>query len=86
MDETTDAKLRSWVDVSTDSHFPIQNLPYGVAIRNSDHKPILVTAIGDCVLVDTFHPLLVAKSALDIEDPNYSKSWLEGNFDNTLGE
>ena len=50
MDETTDAKLRSWVDVSTDSHFPIQNLPYGVAIRNSDQKPILVTAIGDSVL------------------------------------
>ena len=38
------------------------------------------------VMVDTFYPLLVAKEALDIEDPNYSKSWLEGNFDNTLGE
>ena len=38
------------------------------------------------VMVDTFYPLLVAKEALDIEDPNYSKSWVEGNFDNTLGE
>ena len=38
------------------------------------------------VMVDTFYPLLVAKEALDIEDSNYSKSWLEGNFDNTLGE
>ena len=50
MDETTDPKLKSWVDVSPDSHFPIQNLPYGVAIRKTGKKPILVTAIGDSVL------------------------------------
>jgi homogentisate 1,2-dioxygenase len=38
------------------------------------------------VMVDTFYPLLVAKEALPIEDPNYTQSWLEGDFDNALGE
>ena len=38
------------------------------------------------VMVDTFYPLLVAKEALPIEDPNYAQSWLEGDFDNALGE
>ena len=30
MDPTTDPALRSWVPVAPESHFPIQNLPYGV--------------------------------------------------------
>ena len=30
MDPTTDPALRSWVPVPPDSHFPIQNLPFGV--------------------------------------------------------
>jgi homogentisate 1,2-dioxygenase len=30
------------------------------------------------VMMDSFRPLKVAKPALDIEDPNYHKSWLQG--------
>ena len=30
MNPTTNPALRSFVDVPADSHFPIQNLPYGV--------------------------------------------------------
>ena len=30
MDPTTDPALRSWVPAPPDSHFPIQNLPFGV--------------------------------------------------------
>src|SRR5438270_659424 len=30
------------------------------------------------VMMDSFHPLKVAKRALEIEDPNYHKSWLLG--------
>lgn len=30
------ASLRSWVDYTADSDFPIQNLPYGVFSRKND--------------------------------------------------
>ena len=30
MDETHNPNLKSWIDVDSDSHFPIQNLPFGV--------------------------------------------------------
>ena len=36
MNPTTDPALRSWVPVPADSHFPIQNLPYGVFYRHRD--------------------------------------------------
>eukprot|EP01006_Ploeotia_vitrea_P040112 TRINITY_DN66403_c3_g4_i1.p1 TRINITY_DN66403_c3_g4~~TRINITY_DN66403_c3_g4_i1.p1 ORF type:complete len:457 (-),score=260.06 TRINITY_DN66403_c3_g4_i1:1489-2859(-) len=40
--------LTSWVDVSADSHFPIQNLPWGVFVL--DGKTHCGTAIGDYAL------------------------------------
>jgi homogentisate 1,2-dioxygenase len=30
------------------------------------------------VMMDSFRPLKVAKPALEIEDPSYHKSWLQG--------
>jgi fumarylacetoacetase len=49
MDPTTDPALRSWIDVPPESHFPIQNLPYGVFRRG--HEPGRVgVAIGDSIL------------------------------------
>lgn len=39
---------RSWVDVPEDSHFPIQNLPYGVF--STGGKPRAGVAIGDQIL------------------------------------
>jgi fumarylacetoacetase len=51
MDPTTDPALRSWVDVAPESHFPIQNLPYGVFWRKSGGTVRTVgVAIGDWVL------------------------------------
>ena len=42
--------MKSWIAVSADSDFPIQNLPFGVFTRaGSDHKRIGV-AIGDYIL------------------------------------
>lgn len=39
------------------------------------------------VMVDTYYPLLVAKNSLDIEDENYSSSWLDGeDYSDSLGE
>lgn len=41
-------QAKSWVDVSSDSHFPIQNLPFGVVIR--DEETTVVVRIGDRLL------------------------------------
>ncbi|KAL1932329.1 hypothetical protein VTP01DRAFT_9385 [Rhizomucor pusillus] len=42
--------LESFVPVAKDSHFPIQNLPYGVFSTSQDEKPRVGVAIGDQVL------------------------------------
>lgn len=42
--------LKSFIKVSPDSHFPIQNLPYGVFAPKSGGEPRVGTAIGDYVL------------------------------------
>ncbi|MFW9854740.1 MAG: fumarylacetoacetase [Candidatus Thorarchaeota archaeon] len=47
--ETIDPNLRSFVSVPADSHFPIQNLPYGV-FQVQKHPPRVGVAIGDLVL------------------------------------
>ncbi|KAL0864907.1 hypothetical protein Bca101_044025 [Brassica carinata] len=44
------ALLKSFVDVAPDSHFPIQNLPYGVFKPDSNSTPRPAVAIGDFVL------------------------------------
>jgi fumarylacetoacetase len=49
MDPTTDPALRSFVPVTPDSHFPIQNLPYGV-FRRKPQQPSVGVAIGDHIL------------------------------------
>lgn len=41
--------MRSWVEVAADSHFPIQNLPYGV-FSTDDAEPRVGVRIGDFVL------------------------------------
>ena len=46
----TDPKLRSFVTVARDSHFPIQNLPYGVFVTPANYTPRIGVAIGDQVL------------------------------------
>ena len=50
MTSTTDPDLRSFIPVSTTSHFPIQNLPYGVFRPKSDYEARVGVAIGDYVL------------------------------------
>ncbi|MGE5235425.1 MAG: fumarylacetoacetase, partial [Acidobacteriota bacterium] len=42
--------LRSWVEVADDSHFPIQNLPYGVFRPAAGTDPRVGVAIGEWVL------------------------------------
>jgi fumarylacetoacetase len=50
MDPTTDPALRSWVSVPPESHFPIQNLPYGVFRPRPGDLPRVGVAIGDHIL------------------------------------
>jgi fumarylacetoacetase len=45
-----DPGLRSFVPVADDSHFPIQNLPYGAFTRGGERQPHVGVAIGDQVL------------------------------------
>ena len=45
-----DPKLRSFIDVAPDSHFPIQNLPYGIFSAKDGLAPRVGVAIGDYVL------------------------------------
>jgi fumarylacetoacetase len=49
MHPTNEPALRSFVDVPADSHFPIQNLPFGV-FHHSDRGPTIGVAIGNLVL------------------------------------
>ncbi len=46
--DTTDARLESWVEVAAQSDFPIQNLPFGVFVR--DGQPRIGVAIGTQIL------------------------------------
>lgn len=42
--------MRSFIEVSPDSHFPIQNLPYGVFKLKVGSEPVCGVAIGEYVL------------------------------------
>jgi fumarylacetoacetase len=50
MISTTHPALRSFIPVAPESHFPIQNLPYGVFRRRSGNNPAIGVAIGDFAL------------------------------------
>jgi fumarylacetoacetase len=47
---TTPSHLRSFIDVSADSHFPIHNLPYGVFRPYTAEVPRVGVAIGEMIL------------------------------------
>src|SRR5436190_1313859 len=49
MNPTNDPALRSFVPVTEDSHFPIQNLPYGVFKQEGEYHAEIGVAIGDYV-------------------------------------
>ncbi|MHC4944584.1 MAG: fumarylacetoacetase [Planctomycetota bacterium] len=49
-DPTTDPKLTSFIDVDPESHFPIQNLPYGVFRRKDYPAYSIGVRIGDFIL------------------------------------
>jgi fumarylacetoacetase len=50
VDPTTDPALRSWLPVAPESHFPIQNLPFGIFRRDPGDSPRVGVRIGEHVL------------------------------------
>jgi len=50
MHPTNDPELKSFIEVDSESHFPIQNLPYGVCKPKSGGEVFICTAIGEYVL------------------------------------
>jgi fumarylacetoacetase len=50
MNPTNDPSLRSFIPVPPESHFPIQNLPYGVFRPRSGDQDHIGVAIGDQIL------------------------------------
>lgn len=50
MNPTNDPKLKSFIEVEADSHFPIQNLPYGVCKSTESGQIFICSAIGDYVV------------------------------------
>jgi fumarylacetoacetase len=50
MDPTTDPLLKSFITVAADSHFPIQNLPFGIFSPTPMEEPRVGVRLGDQVL------------------------------------
>ena len=50
MDETHNPNLKSWLEVKSDSHFPIQNLPFGVFRPSSGGDLHVCTIVGEHVI------------------------------------
>ena len=50
MTDTTSPRLRSFISVGPQPHFPIQNLPYGVFRPRAGGNPRVGVAIGDQIL------------------------------------
>jgi fumarylacetoacetase len=50
MTDTTSPRLRSFISVGPESHFPIQNLPFGVFRPRAGGNPRAGVAIGDQIL------------------------------------
>ncbi len=75
MISANDPTLKSWVDVPTDSDFPIQNLPFGI-FQTDTLKPRVGVAIGEKILdLKTLHVLGYFKN-LSFTKEDFSSSTL----------
>jgi len=50
MDPTIDPQIKSFIEVSAESHFPLQNLPYGVFSPTESEEPRVGSRIGEYVI------------------------------------
>jgi fumarylacetoacetase len=77
MNPTNDPSLRSFVPVTPESHFPIQNLPYGVFRRRAGGGACVGVAISDSVLDLT---LLEARGLLGVPAPRGARVFDAGKL------
>ena len=80
MTRTNDPELRSFVPVEAESHFPIQNLPYGVFIRDGAAGKRIGVRIGDEILDLTE----LASRGVFSDDSWFGPSLFEGGNLNAL--
>lgn len=71
----TDFSMKSWVSVAADSHFPIQNLPYGIFSDSGKPKRVGV-AIGNQVLDLAATAELGFFKDLSLDDAVFSQEFL----------
>ena len=50
MMQTNDPALKSFIPVAPESHFPIQNLPFGIFSNAANPAPRVGVAIGDQIV------------------------------------
>ena len=55
-----DPNIKSWIDYPSNTHFPIQNLPFGI-FSNHDNTRRVCTIIGDTVIAVSYTHLDVYK-------------------------
>lgn len=72
MTKSIDPQLKSWVEVSPHSDFPIQNLPFGIFRTISNTAPRVCTAIGNNVVDLAVLNYLTLLEDLEIEHDVFS--------------
>ena len=75
MIKANDPKLKSWVEVSSDSDFPIQNLPFGIFSTEKKNKRVGV-AIGEKIIDLACLKELGYLSELPFSDEDFHNSYL----------
>ncbi len=73
--KANDPKRRSWIEVPTDSDFPIQNLPFGV-FRSPQKSPRLATIIGRSVIDLLVLAEMGYFNDLDIDNKVFAQSYI----------
>jgi len=67
---------KSWVNVSENSDFPIENLPYGIFKTNYNHSPRAGIAIGEFILDLSIVSDLGFFNDIDFDEGVFSKKYL----------
>jgi homogentisate 1,2-dioxygenase len=71
---------RKGIEFGSITHHP-DGIPHGPHPGRAEASIGAKSTDELAVMMDTFRPLKVAKQALDIEDPSYHRSWLDGQHD-----
>jgi homogentisate 1,2-dioxygenase len=77
---SSDFMSRKGIEYGSITHHP-DGLPHGPHPGRYEASVGLRETKELAVMMDSFKPLHVAKAALPIEDPNYHRSWVEGQLE-----